>query len=554
MSQAQIANLNVALGINTAQFANGLAQAQSSLASFGKALKTFAAGASVMEVFNSAVAALHNVADLGDVAESIGVTAEQLQVYQKMALASGTSTDVLTRGLQSLAEQSVQSGSALNKLFDANGLTTKGQSVNDIIRQFMELVKNAQSPAQQLAIITSVLGDKVGRQLVEAFRDGADGVDASYARMLQSGLYLSNETVKAGQDIETAYNEIMANIATAWQGMVVELVRETQQLATMSVQNPKYLPGGGRAGPIRNPNYREPGRNSGMGSAGGPNEFSSPPVNVKVTVLPPTKDNTDNVKKTIAESVKPNPIVPDIDTSAWDQAQQVVENTYTPLEQYRSSLRNLNDVYNSGAITSDVYQKSVQKLQDQFTGAVPAAQEFNNTLLSIGETITDNLGFAISGLITGTTSLKDAFSSMTQSVAQQLSQIAAQLIKSSLLKVLSMFAGSMGGFSFGGMSFGGFYADGGTLGSGKWGIAGEAGPEIIHGPASITPMSKSGGQAAPMNVTVINNSSASVSAKKQPDGSLRVFVEETMADLMLRGGNKVDAALARGYGLRRAGR
>lgn len=38
-------------------------------------------------------------------------------------------------------------------------------------------------------------------------------------------------------------------------------------------------------------------------------------------------------------------------------------------------------------------------------------------------------------------------------------------------------------------SFGGKFAGGGTLGAGKWGIAGEGGrPEIIHGPARITPM------------------------------------------------------------------
>ena len=37
--------------------------------------------------------------------------------------------------------------------------------------------------------------------------------------------------------------------------------------------------------------------------------------------------------------------------------------------------------------------------------------------------------------------------------------------------------------------FGGYYAKGGTLGAGKWGIAGEMGPEIISGPASVTPMS-----------------------------------------------------------------
>lgn len=36
--------------------------------------------------------------------------------------------------------------------------------------------------------------------------------------------------------------------------------------------------------------------------------------------------------------------------------------------------------------------------------------------------------------------------------------------------------------------FGGWFANGGTLGAGQWGIAGERGPELISGPASITPM------------------------------------------------------------------
>jgi hypothetical protein len=36
--------------------------------------------------------------------------------------------------------------------------------------------------------------------------------------------------------------------------------------------------------------------------------------------------------------------------------------------------------------------------------------------------------------------------------------------------------------------FGGFFANGGTLGAGKWGIAGERGPELISGPATVTPM------------------------------------------------------------------
>jgi len=46
------------------------------------------------------------------------------------------------------------------------------------------------------------------------------------------------------------------------------------------------------------------------------------------------------------------------------------------------------------------------------------------------------------------------------------------------------------GLGFGNLDYGGFFAKGGTLGAGKWGIAGEAGPEIISGPATITPMTQ----------------------------------------------------------------
>lgn len=44
----------------------------------------------------------------------------------------------------------------------------------------------------------------------------------------------------------------------------------------------------------------------------------------------------------------------------------------------------------------------------------------------------------------------------------------------------------VGGFL--GDIFGGFFADGGTLGAGQFGVVGEEGPELITGPANITPM------------------------------------------------------------------
>ena len=58
----------------------------------------------------------------------------------------------------------------------------------------------------------------------------------------------------------------------------------------------------------------------------------------------------------------------------------------------------------------------------------------------------------------------------------------------------SIFGGDSGGSFFGDIAstlgglFGGFFANGGQLGAGKFGIAGENGPEMISGPATITPM------------------------------------------------------------------
>jgi hypothetical protein len=209
----------------------------------------------------------------------------------------------------------------------------------------------------------------------------------------------------------------------------------------------------------------------------------------------------------------------------------------------------IDDIYGAGEAFSTLW--------DRMADGIPDTNNLTSAFQSLAMSISDSLGNAIQGLIAGTMSVKDAVASMAQSVSQQLSQLAAQLVKSSILKVLSMLAGGMAGgggagINFGGMTFGGLYADGGNLGSGKWGIAGENGPEIIHGPAAVTPM---GGASAPqMNVTVINNSSASVNTRKNSRGELEVMVEDMLAEKLIRGGNKIDAALARGYGLRRAGR
>lgn len=68
-------------------------------------------------------------------------------------------------------------------------------------------------------------------------------------------------------------------------------------------------------------------------------------------------------------------------------------------------------------------------------------------------------------------------------------------VVSGVTNVVKSIGGTIGSVVKGiGSFFGGFFADGGHLGAGKWGIAGERGPEIIRGPANVDPdMGTSGG-------------------------------------------------------------
>ena len=69
-------------------------------------------------------------------------------------------------------------------------------------------------------------------------------------------------------------------------------------------------------------------------------------------------------------------------------------------------------------------------------------------------------------------------------------------------------------------SFGGGFAKGGNLGAGKWGVAGENGPELISGPAGITPMSGggAGGRGGGAPEIHIHNNAPGIEVTQQASG------------------------------------
>lgn len=111
------------------------------------------------------------------------------------------------------------------------------------------------------------------------------------------------------------------------------------------------------------------------------------------------------------------------------------------------------------------------------------------TAKDVGEAFKSTFSSAFASIVDGTSSVTSAIKSMVSSLLSSLVNLFANKAFAMLIEG-GPGSGGTGGFI--GKLFGGFFAGGGTLGAGKWGIAGENGPEPIVGPATVIPNRGSG--------------------------------------------------------------
>lgn len=106
--------------------------------------------------------------------------------------------------------------------------------------------------------------------------------------------------------------------------------------------------------------------------------------------------------------------------------------------------------------------------------------------------------------------------------------------------------------SVGALAFAGAFDRGGRIPAGKWGIAGERGPEIIQGPAQVTSRRDTAEMMKGEGVTVnVQNAPPGTQVReRRVDG--RQIVDIMVADI--NGGGSLSRAISGAYGLKRRGR
>lgn len=140
---------------------------------------------------------------------------------------------------------------------------------------------------------------------------------------------------------------------------------------------------------------------------------------------------------------------------------------------------------------NEALQQTGERMRDIGKGVAPVAAEVSEFARQAAANVQDALGDTLTQTLSG------KFDNILSLWGDMLKRMASQAIAVQLSKYLlgDDFgkSGNLGGLVGAGLgalsgSFGGFFATGGRLGAGQWGIAGEAGAEIVHGPANITPM------------------------------------------------------------------
>lgn len=137
------------------------------------------------------------------------------------------------------------------------------------------------------------------------------------------------------------------------------------------------------------------------------------------------------------------------------------------------------------------WKQAFESFADDATNAAKQAEKiFTQVTKGIEDTI---VGFVKTGKLEFRSLVNDILETMLRSQIQQL-----------IAKTFGAFGGGGGGSSLGNL-FAGFFANGGMIPAGSFGVVGERGPELVSGPATVTPM-QTGGNVT-YNINAVDASS-----------------------------------------------
>lgn len=175
----------------------------------------------------------------------------------------------------------------------------------------------------------------------------------------------------------------------------------------------------------------------------------------------------------------------------YEKNRSLIEGIDQATIDYKDTQMELNELYMSGKIGLDEYAAAMQRLDEKFAENSKQASKWGFDIEELGKEAARNLQSTFADFLFDP--FEDGLQGMLKGFIDVIRRMIAEAAAAAIIKaIFSAATGTppvpTGG---GGGGFGGFFADGGRLAPGQWGVVGEAGPEIIRATAAgteITPM------------------------------------------------------------------
>jgi hypothetical protein len=437
---------------------------------------------------------------LAKTADKIGLGVEELQRLRFGFELTGVAANQTDTAMQRFSRRVAQAANGSGELYEIlrqNDVALRNQdgsmrSQTAILRDYANLIQNAGSEQERLLLAFKAF-DTEGAALVNGLKAGASGLDELMGKADAAGGVIDEALIRKAEEIDDQFATLWRNFEVNAKSAILAASSEMSVfLRQLSAFEKSFdeavssvLPAGLQSNFAKSrlekqlaPTFGTRNVNSGMfyrDDIGAPT--SSPP---EITVTPTRRTIIPDQKRDAASKAA---------SREADAVLRVIEALRLEQEQLGKTSqekRILTELSRAGTMATTEQKEEIRQLVTEIEKAeraekamADAAQFFQGQAMSAFGAITSQIK-------TGNAALDRFLQSLIEATAQ------AALFGSGPLA--GLFGGGGGG-GIGGLLgglFGGFFANGGNLGAGKWGIAGENGPEIIKGPAQVVPMNRMG--------------------------------------------------------------
>jgi len=227
-----IGALRVNLGLDSAEFTNGLKKSQTEAGKFGAAMKTaFAAVAVAAAGALAGVAAavksnINTFDDLSKSASKIGIPIEELSKLKYAADLSGVSMEGLETAIGRLSRNMTDAAAGTGegaKAFKALGISVKNsdgtlKSSSQVLAEIADRFAKLPDGAQKTAAAMLLMG-RSGANMIPLLNGGSEALNGLLAEAKAFGLEISAETGRSAE----AFNDNLSRLGYAVQGVSMGL-------------------------------------------------------------------------------------------------------------------------------------------------------------------------------------------------------------------------------------------------------------------------------------------------------------------------------------------